>query len=640
LRKRYTSEDAIEAAASAGVSSDAAVKTAISDPASQSGSYLNATYGRKDTAPRSLADFGVLPGNTAAQNRAGFTAAAASGFRDFTLPPGTYQWSATAEGQWMMTFAGAKRIRVRGLNAVINDTTTYTNNGALTGLFLLDNCKDVEISGIEYVGPVLDSPGTLLGYQGATLVSAINGTDGVKVDIRASNCRYGVSSGNYAVASQGQCKNFDINLRGSMVGYTTALYYADGVHLDIDVDGVHRAMYLAGVNSARGVVRYRNQYIAPIAALLTDCLIAGTDSAAQANPSTAPTSSRGCSNIDIDVIETGSSVWVADSYVAGISLSRVDPCAFRNIKVRVSTTATDTTSTTIHGWIINSTANAVWSRYTYNWESTVLLENIKIGGLVDKAATTVAVASGSNGPLTIRTDDTGTPTHMATIRNLTVEDLLVRVGSQSYIARIYVRGLATPMVVDRLVGPNAAGTSALYVVVAGSTTQPVIFNGSLFATLDLSVVPTALVTLGQGTAISAPDADRTVALRGGTLRGAGPRQVSKIITTPALSGASVTLTGAIPAGVKVDSVQGRITTAIAGASGFQLGVTGDLTRYADLSVTGSGNLVQPSNHAASAITSAVYASATDLIVTAKTANFTAGVIRLVVNYWEYPGLAT
>lgn len=44
LTERVTSSLAIELAANAGVSSDAAIKTAISNPAAQSGSYLNATY--------------------------------------------------------------------------------------------------------------------------------------------------------------------------------------------------------------------------------------------------------------------------------------------------------------------------------------------------------------------------------------------------------------------------------------------------------------------------------------------------------------------------------------------------------------------------------------------------------------------
>jgi hypothetical protein len=527
------------------------------------------------------------------------------------------------------------------MNAVIHDTTVYTNNGALTGLFLVDGCKDFKVSGIEYSGPVLSSPGTLLGYQGATLVRAINGSDDVRVDMRAANCRYGVQTGDYATAATGLCKNLDVKIRGTMIGYPIAAYLADNINVDIDVDGVHRVVYLAGCNTVRGNARYKNQYIAPVACLITDTLTSGSDATAQVAPPANPTTSRGCTDVKLDVTEAGSTTWVADSYVAGISLQRVDPCVFRDIDISVYTTATDTVSTTIHGWIINSVANGVWSRYTNNWESTIVLDNIKVRGTVDKSATTVTVAGGSNGPITLRTDDPSFPTHFATIRNMVIEDFEVRRGTQIYNARLFVRGLATPMVVDRLVGLDPSGNPALYVSLAGNTTQPVIFNGCSFGTLDLSVVPTALATIGPGTVVGAPDADRTIALRGGTLRGAGPRMQTKHITTAALSGASVTLTGAIPAGATDVRVQGNVVTAITGASGFQVGVTGDLTRYADISAVAANTKMQPTNHAASAFTNAgTYTAATDLIITAKTANFTAGVIRLFVTYWEYPSIAS
>lgn len=642
--QRVTSQDAVEAAAGFTVSEDAAVAALVGDGGSGTRAALDpllSPKADKSGTPKSLADFGVLPTNTAAQNRAGFTAAAASGFRDLVLPAGTYQWSAASEGQWMMSWTGAQRIRVRGLNAVINDTTTRTNDGALGGLFLLDGCKDFEVSGIEYVGPTLATPNTLLGYQGATIVRAINATDGVRVDMRATNARYGVQTGDYADPSKGGCRNFTLRLSGSMVGYPFAGYLADKIELDIDVDGVHRAAYIAGCNGVSGTIRYRDQYIAPIAVLITDVLTSGTDAAAQANPTTAPTTSRGCTGIDLRVYEKGSTTYVADSYAVGISLSRVDPgTAFRDIRARVYLTATNTISTTIHGFQIGSTANTIWSRYPFNWEPSILLENISFGGVIDKSATTVATtAGGSNGPVTLRTDDPAGVTHAATIRNLRFDDLLIRRGAVTSIARLYVRGLATPMVVDRLAGPDAAGASALYVLVAGNSAQPVIFNQSSFATLDMSVVPDALVTLGKGTAVTAPDADRTVTTDGGTLRGAGPRRRTKYVTVTGLSGASVTVAGAIPAGSRVEAIQGRVTTAITGASGFQLGVTGDLTKYADRSVTGTGNLVQPEHHAATAWTAPTYAAAADLIVTAKTSNFTGGVLRLVIHYWEYPALA-
>jgi hypothetical protein len=641
LRQTVIAPSTLVAAAAMSVNSDAQTATNITTGGSNTDVALKARYPVKAGVPRSFADYGVLPGNTAAQNRAGFAAAQASGYLDWILPEGTYQYSAAAEGNWAMTFTNQKRIRIRGLNAVINDTTTFTNNGAFTGLFLLDGCKDVEISGVEYVGPVLGAPGTDLGYTGATVTRAINATDGVKVDMRITNARYGVQTGDYADSTKGLCKNFDLRLRTSFCGYPVAAYLASGLHLDIDADSVHRAAYIAGCDGVTGMVQWKNNYIASVAVLITDVLTSGTDAVAQVAPPANPTTSKGSSNVDLTVIEKGSTTFVAESYLAGISLSRVDPgIAYRNINIRVYSTATDSVSTTLHGFIINSTANAIWSRYTNNWESTILLENIKIGGVIDKSATTAVLGAGSNGPITIRSDDPAATTHFGTIRNLVIEDMLIKRGTQTYVARIFVRGLASPMVINRLVGPDAAGTPALYVSLVGNTTQPIVLNDSTFATLDMSVVTNMLVVLGPGTAITAPDADRQVYTTGGTLRGAGPRRVVKLITTAALSGANQTLTGAIPAGAVDVRIQARVTTLITGASGFQIGVSGDLTRYADITGVSAGTLAQPVNHAASAFTNTgSYSAATDLVITAKTSNFTAGVIRLAISYTEFPSVA-
>ncbi|UKA65913.1 hypothetical protein LFT44_15580 [Arthrobacter sp. FW306-05-C] len=457
---------------------------------------LSATYGRKDSAPRSLADFNVLPGNTAAQNRQGFLDAQNSGYVDFVLPPGTYQWAAASNGQWMMTFAGKKHIRVRGIDAVINDTTAYGNNGPLEGVFLFDNCKDVEVSGIEYVGPALSDPSTLLGYQGAILVRAINGTDGVKVDMRATNCRYGVQTGDYSDPAKGGCKNFDVKIRGTMIGYGIAAHRADGIRHDLDVDGVHRVGYMAGCVDVKGVARWRNQYIAPIAYLLTDCITSGTDTAAQADPVNSPTTSRGCTDVKVSVIDKGSIVFKNNSMCAGINLSRVDPCRFENIDITVYTVGTDTVSTKVGGFILNSTGvPAVWSRYTYNWESTVIFDNVKISGVVDHSAQTVA--SNTTGELYIYTkDDAGEASgKYATVRGLTVDGLTILKSSAASPRPVVIvaREPALPILLRNLNAPGL--TVSLYT----SNTVTTKFDGCILASVDASSFSGgALFTVGAG----------------------------------------------------------------------------------------------------------------------------------------------
>jgi hypothetical protein len=456
--------------------------------------------------PRSLALYGVLPGNTAAQNRTGFLNAQASGYTDFVLPPGTYQYAQSAFGQWMMTFTGKSRIRIRGLNAVINDTSAYSNNGPIEGLFLFDNCKDVEVSGIEYVGPVLPTPNSAssggvggLGYQGATLVRAINGTSGVKVDMRATNCRYGVHTGDYTTATTGGCKNFDIKIRGSMIGYAIAAYRADGIRHDLDVDGIHRVAYIAGCNDVTGVARWRDQYIAPTAYLISDALTSGTDTAAQADPVGSPTTSRGSTNIDVTVIDKGSTVFQTQSMCAGITLSRIDPCRFENIRVRVYVVGTDTVSTKVGGFTLASTGvPAIWSRYTYNWEPTIVLDNISISGVVDHSAQTLA--SNATGELYIYTkDDAGEASgKFATVRRLSVDGLTILKSAAASPRPVVViaRDPASPISLRNVYAPG------LVLSLIASTTVPTVLEGCTFSQLSTFTPGTgSLVNVGRGCTI-------------------------------------------------------------------------------------------------------------------------------------------
>lgn len=566
-------------------------------------------------------------------------AAAAAG-NHLYFPPGNYIVSSVADNTALLTFTGQDGVIIDAAEATLTNNTEYTAD-TITPMFKLDACKNVTIRLKKYVGFTLATPETHLGYRGATLVYAINGTDGVRVDATITNARYGVLTGSYSTPSLGGCKNFDLRLRGSMVGYSLAAYLAKSIRHEIDVDGVHRAGYIAGCNDVKGSVRYKDLYIAPIAYLITDALTTGTDAAAQADPVGAATGSAACTNVDVTVEDKGSSVFTANGHVAGISLSRVDPVAFRNIRARVYLQATNTLSTTMHGFSINSTAKSIWSRYANNWEPTVLLDNIEVGGVIDKSALTVAGYSDSNGFLTIRTDDPANTAKFATIRNFRIRDLLVRSGTTGgYLCLLLVRGLATPMTIDGLVVANPSGTTDGYVGMAGSTTQPVIFNQCMFGTLETGSVAGAAYIIGPGTAITAPDVDQTMRLAGGTVRGAGPRLRSKMITATGLTGATVTLAGAIPAGATDVRVQARVITAITGATGFQIGVTGDLTKYADVDLVAAGTVVNPAQHAATAYTAPTYAAATDLLITGKTAAFTAGAIRIFVHYWEYPNIAS
>jgi hypothetical protein len=105
---------------------------------------------------------------------------------------------------------------------------------------------------------------------------------------------------------------------------------------------------------------------------------------------------------------------------------------------------------------------------------------------------------------------------------------------------------------------------------------------------------------------------------------------SASVTLSALSGASVTATGLIPAGAVVMGVTSRVSTLITGADGYQIGTGADADRWADKTGVAVGTTTDNRDWTAGTIEN--FAAATDVIVTAKTANFTAGAIVVTVHY--------
>jgi len=400
---------------------------------------LNAIEDRISGQPVTLAGAGIdLTGATDCTTalRAAVAAALADGTTTFTGVPGATYKVAVTSGTALLTFAGTENVTVDLSGCTLNNSATSYTADELTPMFLLDGARNTTILLGEYIGYTLPTPATYLGYRGATLVRAINGSSGVTVDAYATNLRYGVQSGEYGDASKGQCSGFRVKLRGSMIGYPIALYYADDCEHDIDVDGVHRAVYIAGTNNVRGNVRFRDQYIADTVYLITDCLTSGTDAAAEVAPPANPTTSRGCTDVDITVVDKGSTVFTLSSALAGIGLSRVDACAFRNIKVNGYTVGTDTVSTRMGLFKVASSAKTMWTRYGFNWEPSVVIEQVEVGGTVDHSAATIL--GNTAGELYVFTWDTSS-THAATVRGFTVDGLTVLKSSAGSHRAMYLR---------------------------------------------------------------------------------------------------------------------------------------------------------------------------------------------------------
>lgn len=98
-----------------------------------------------------------------------------------------------------------------------------------------------------------------------------------------------------------------------------------------------------------------------------------------------------------------------------------------------------------------------------------------------------------------------------------------------------------------------------------------------------------------------------------------------------LSGATSVATGAIPANAFVVGVATTTTTAITGASGYQVGDGTTAARWGDITGTAVGTHSGASDYTADP-TGWFATTAANITLTAKTSNFTAGVVQVVVFY--------
>lgn len=97
-----------------------------------------------------------------------------------------------------------------------------------------------------------------------------------------------------------------------------------------------------------------------------------------------------------------------------------------------------------------------------------------------------------------------------------------------------------------------------------------------------------------------------------------------------LSGASVAASSLIPAGAVVLGVTARVTTAITGATAFDIGDGVDPNRWGSAIAIALDTTSDNTDWTAQDITN--FAAANDIVLTAITSDFTAGAVRLTVHY--------
>jgi hypothetical protein len=97
-----------------------------------------------------------------------------------------------------------------------------------------------------------------------------------------------------------------------------------------------------------------------------------------------------------------------------------------------------------------------------------------------------------------------------------------------------------------------------------------------------------------------------------------------------MSGASVTLTNIIPAGAVVVGVTCKVTTAITGATSFQIGTAADPDRFGAAVAIALATTSDNRNWTSGTVE--CFPAATSLILTANGSNFTAGAVYVSVQY--------
>lgn len=540
----------------------------------------------------------------------------ASGFSYFDYGSGQYKVSLT-EGAYLLSLAGKTGVVIRGNGALIYDPLVHTLD-TVTSVFWGDNTQFLSITGVNFEGlPIADksNPTTGIGYRGATFLNLSNGCGSILVDAQLKYLRYGVRSGDYSNPSLGNNKHIYTKLNTFECGYPVAHYLAEDVVLDLVAESNHRAAYLAGVKGIRGKVLCKNQYIAPIQVLISDALV-----------STGV--SRGCSEVDIDVVDTGSTIFVANSYLCALSLSRVDPgTTYSNIKIRSTLTGTDTIAPTISPFAIYSNVLAALPGvYPFNWEPTIFLKSIDVTVNLDRSAQTIASGTVAS-DLYINTIDSGV--HFATVSDLRIRANL-RTGSGGNPRSLYcvVPGLTGGAFVK---DSNFTGYAMEY---QSNTTAPIAFENCLGINSTNSFSgETSQYRFINTDIASATQPVTNARFVQSKVSGTGPT-TKLIIRDVTLTGTSVNIANLVPAGSLIRGVSGRVKTAITGSSGFQVGVTGAATRYADVALTAVDSTFDPRNMLqAEADNGPRYTTVgTAFIITSKTADFTGGVLRLAISY--------
>lgn len=401
--------------------------------------YFNSTDGRwyEDTA------FTILANDDTQAIKNAFSTG-----KNIYFPKGRYLFNIpNTTRNSLHWFTEENNIQINGQDAVLVDGNTYTE-GKMVNVLAFTRCKNIKIIGLNYEGKAITNPDTELHVLGTTFAYFEDHCENIEVEADLNNMRYGVRTGDYLNPTYGYCKNFTLRITGEMIGYPIALYLADSVRSFVNVDGCHRATYLAGVYNADIEINSKNYYGATVQCLMTNTIT--TYDTVQSNQR-----ARGCKNIKVKARDTGSTHYLPHTMMAGIGLQWVaQGTEFSDIDVLFSVRSDDTKASQIGGFQIASTAKDTSStdrNYPFNWEPYITIKNVKASGTIDRTGQTVATNQAGELYIVAYDSSDTTYTHCPLISNLVIDNVVISKGTtQSRALYIEVPNLQDTLQINNL----------------------------------------------------------------------------------------------------------------------------------------------------------------------------------------------
>lgn len=514
-------------------------------------------------------------------------------------------------------------IELYGNGATLIDDTAHTNNGAIVAMFTLSNGVKSFKSNLNYIGQPI-SVATEIGYKGGTYVFSKGQNRNIEVNARLKNIRYGILAGNYSDPSLGGHKGIRGNLQCDTVGYPIATYLADDIEITITGDTFHRVSYISGCNYARVTALTKNYYIASVACVFSDA-------------KTGEGASKGCTDCKCHIVDQGSTAYVANSWLCGISLSRVDPnTVYDNIEFYAEVRGVGSTvANTLGAFIVNSTVKNTIPSYPSNWIPEIKLNNIRFSGLIDRSAQTGA--EHTIGDVYIHTAD---EENNGTTSLFQWNDIEYRKGSGTNTRSLYVllRGLVGKAFFNNVNFPDNAvflygsnGTSKTYFDlcrIRGLSTGGTDLLPNTTCVFDKCDIYGGLSYILQTnkTFINTPV--------GSTVNA----QITTVSNELTLSGPTVTWAGALPVNSLILGVSFVITEEIVGTEGLFIGDTSTAGRFFNSTLVALGAGLSISNATG---LQTITTGTQNIVLRGRGAGgtqapFTSGKVKVVVNYIKIP----